>query len=144
MDWKEWGIIGFGTWWMKSKLEQKIEECASNTDENRWEEMCQRAADMLQRCLADQSKPSWYYQSSDREAEAFCHAVRQRVMLDGNPMPETEFGENLFDALSLSFAHAMELVDGDKAEQVRFAAKYHAFMINQKGTLVYDEPSACL
>ena len=144
MDWKEWLGIGVGAWWLKSSLERKIEESTSRLDADLWEDKCAKAAEMLQRCLADQSKPSWYYRATEREAEAFYQAVRQRVMLDGNPMPETEFGENLFDALSLSFAHAMELAEGDKAEQVRFAARYHAFMIDQKGTLVYDEPSACL
>lgn len=140
MDWKEWAAIGIGAWWMKSSLERKIEESTVN----QWDEICAQAATMLQRCLTDQSKPSWYYRDAGRQAEAFCQAVRQRVMLDGNPMPETEFGEKLFDAMSLSFAHAMELVDGDKAEQIRFAARYHAYMIDQKGTLVYDKPSACL
>ena len=144
MDWKEWLGIGLGAWWIKSSLERKIEESSARLKTVYWEDKCAKAADMLQRCLDNQSKPSWYYRDTERQAQAFCQAVRQHVMLDGNPMPKTEFGENLFDALSLSFAHAMELVDGDKAEQVRFAARYHAYMIDQKGTLVYDEPSAYL
>ena len=144
MDWKEWALIGLGTWYVKNKLDEKKERQAWKTDEDRWDELCQSAARSLQGCLAYQSKPSWYDGDSERQTRAFCQAVRERYQMDGNPLPETDFGEGLFDALSLSFAHAMELVNGNKAQQVRFAARYHAYMTEQKGILVYDEPSRCL
>ena len=144
MDWKEWALIGLGAWYMKAKLDENKEREAWMTNADRWDELCQSASLKLQGCLAYQSKPSWYDGDEERQTRAFCQAVRERYQLDGNPLPETDFGEDLFDALSLSFARAMELADGNKAQQVRFAARYHAFMTEQKGTLVYDEPSRCL
>lgn len=137
----EWVLIL--AWGFLSGLKAKeYRSKAKEHSPSQWEHRCYMATIHLEHCLPIQEKPSWHYDHNKKTAQRFCNAVRDYVEKDGYPLPNTQYGNDAFDALSLTFARGMECAGGSREEQIRFAALYHKHMIGQKTADVYDNPQA--
>lgn len=97
----------------------------------------------LKGCLDNQETPHWYSCAEKDELKDFYRDVREHYFLDEMPRPRTKYGKASFNALSLSFARAMEKAGGNYEKQVDFAAYCHQYMIKEKTVALYDDPDSC-
>ena len=137
----EWTLIflalGLFCSWQSKKLKPKENE------PSQWASRCIDAAYHFQRCATTQERPQWSLFCDEQMVRSFCLAVRNSVRASGYPLPQTEYGIGCFDAMTLTLARAMELAEGDRDNQIRFAAKFHRYAMNDVGLDLYDNPTAC-
>lgn len=121
----------------------KIARNNSGQDLDLSKDVWYQASCHLKSCLEIQEKPLWFSSAEKDEIHEFYQDVKNHYFLDDMPRPRTKYGKASFNALSLSFARAMEKAGGNYEKQVDFAAYCHQYMIKKNTTALYDDPDSC-
>lgn len=83
-------------------------------------------------------KPNWFPHSSDLDKANFLLGIRNLLAQDGIPLPRSEYGNSVFDSLSLSAASAMEQCGGNLGSQAAYAAAKIKQLYYEKGASIFD------